>query len=155
MAEETDTKQGVTQPEVADKKIRKSAIVPHPSATVKPASTSAVGLSAATMPGSATLDIEVDHKFAEAKLSIWVDDRLSYTRTLEGTDKKHLVLFHHVQGHEIHAMPIPAGSHRLRVQVTSGENSSDQSVTGDFSSGSEKLLQVSVDKRGVMNLNLE
>lgn len=155
VAEETDTKLGVTQPEVADKKIRKSAIVPHPSATVKPASTSAVGLSAATMPGSATLDIEVDHKFAEAKLSIWVDDRLSYTRTLEGTDKKHLVLFHHVRGHEIHAMPIPAGSHRLRVQVTSGENSSDQSVTGDFSSGSEKLLQVSVDKRGVMNLNLE
>jgi hypothetical protein len=41
------------------------------------------------------------------------------------------------------------------VQVTSGDNSSDQSVTGDFSSGSEKLLQVSVDKRGVMNLNLE
>jgi serine/threonine-protein kinase len=145
----------VTQPEAVSKKVSKSAVLPHPSAIVKLASTSAAGLPAATIPGSATLDIEVDHKFAEAKLSIWVDDRLSYTRTLEGTDKKHLVLFHHVQGHEIHAMPIPAGSHRLRVQVTSGDNSSDQSVTGDFSSGSEKLLQVSVDKRGVMSLNLE
>ena len=156
VVEETATKQeAATQPEVVSKKIRKSAAVSHPSATVKPASTSVAGLPAATSAGSATLDIEVDHKFAEAKLSIWVDDRLSYTRTLEGTDKKHLVLFHHVQGHEIHAMPIPAGSHRLRVQVTSGDNSSDQSVTGDFSSGSEKLLQVSVDKRGVMNLNLE
>jgi serine/threonine-protein kinase len=154
--EETATKQeAAPQPEVVSKKIKKSAAVSHPAATVKPASTSVAGLPAATSPGSATLDIEVDHKFAEAKLSIWVDDRLSYTRTLEGTDKKHLVLFHHVQGHEIHAMPIPAGSHRLRVQVTSGDNSSDQSVTGDFSSGSEKLLQVSVDKRGVMNLNLE
>ena len=156
VVEETATKQeAATQPEVVSKKIRKSAAVSHPAATVKPASTSVAGLPAATSAGSATLDIEVDHKFAEAKLSIWVDDRLSYTRTLEGTDKKHLVLFHHVQGHEIHAMPIPAGSHRLRVQVTSGDNSSDQSVTGDFSSGSEKLLQVSVDKRGVMNLNLE
>ena len=144
-----------TQPEVVSKKIRKSAAISHPAATLKPASTSVAGSAAATSPGSATLDIEVDHKFAEAKLSIWVDDRLSYTRTLEGTDKKHLVLFHHVQGHEIHAMPIPAGSHRLRVQVTSGDNSSDQSVTGDFSSGSEKLLQVTVDKRGVMSLNLE
>ncbi len=156
VVEETATRQeAATQPEVVSKKIRKSAAVSHPSATVKPASTSVAGLPAATNPGSATLDIEVDHKFAEAKLSIWVDDRLSYTRTLEGTDKKHLALFHHVQGHEIHAMPIPAGSHRLRVQVTSGDNSSDQSVTGDFPGGSEKLLQVSVDKRGVMNLNLE
>lgn len=158
VVEDKATKQAtVSQPEAVSKKIkiRKSAALQHPSATVKPASTSAAGLPVAPIPASATLDIEVDHKFAEAKLSIWVDDRLSYTRTLEGTDKKHLVLFHHVQGHEIHAMPIPAGSHRLRVQVTSGDNSSDQSVTGDFSSGSEKLLQVSVDKRGVMNLNLE
>ncbi|MFZ0294681.1 MAG: serine/threonine-protein kinase [Candidatus Sulfotelmatobacter sp.] len=153
---ETVTKQeAITQGEIVSKKISRSAALPYSSATVTPTSTSAAGWPAATIPGSATLDIEVDHKFAEAKLSIWVDDRLSYTRTLEGTDKKHLVLFHHVQGHEIHAMPIPAGSHRLRVQVTSGDNSSDQSVTGDFSSGSEKLLQVSVDKRGVMNLNLE
>ncbi|MGB8985386.1 MAG: protein kinase [Candidatus Sulfotelmatobacter sp.] len=160
VVEDKATKQPtVTQPEAVNKKIKirksASATVTHPSATVKPASTSAAGLSVAPIPASATLDIEVDHKFAEAKLSIWIDDRLSYTRTLEGTDKKHLVLFHHVQGHEIHAMPIPAGNHRLRVQVTSGDNSSDQSVTGDFSSGSEKLLQVSVDKHGVMNLNLE
>ncbi len=157
VVEEIVTKQPtVTQPEaVGEQLIRKSAAVTHPSATVKPASASAAGLSVAPIPASATLDIEVDHKFAEANLSIWVDDRLSYTRILEGTDKKHLVLFHHVQGHEIHAMPISAGSHRLRVQVTSGDNSADQSVTADFSSGSEKLLQVSVDKRGVMNLNLE
>jgi hypothetical protein len=80
---------------------------------------------------------------------------LSYTRTLEGTDKKHLVVFHHVQGHEIHAMQITPGNHHLRVQVTSGANSSDQTVTGDFSSGTEKLLRISFDKRGEMNLNLE
>jgi hypothetical protein len=101
------------------------------------------------------LDVEVDHKFAEAHLSIWVDGRLSYTRTLEGTDKKRLVLFHHVQGHEIHAMQIQPGGHHLRVQVTSGAHSSDQIVTGEFSSGSEKLLRISFDKRGEMNLNLQ
>jgi serine/threonine-protein kinase len=106
-------------------------------------------------PVPATLDVEVDHKFAEAKLSIWIDDRLSYTRTLEGTDKKRLVLFHHVEGHEIHAMQIPPGNHHLRVQITSGDNSSDQSVTGDFASGNERLLRVYFDKRGEMNLSLE
>jgi serine/threonine-protein kinase len=104
---------------------------------------------------AATLDVEVDHKFAEAHLSIWVDGNLSYTRTLEGTDKKRLAVFHHVQGHEIHAMQITPGTHHFRVQVTSGTNSSDQIVTGDFASGNEKLLRISFDKRGEMNLNLE
>ena len=67
----------------------------------------------------AMLEIEVDHKFAEAHLSIWVDDSLTYTRVLEGTDKKRLVVFHHVQGHELHAMQVSHGKHRLRVRVTS------------------------------------
>ncbi len=103
----------------------------------------------------ATLNIEVDHKFAQADLSIWVDGQLSYTHTLEGTDKKRLVVFHRVQGHEIHAMQIAAGNHHLRVKVSSDANSSDQIISGDFPGGGEKLLRISFDKRGVMNLNLE
>jgi serine/threonine-protein kinase len=130
-----------------------AAVSPDRAVPVKPPAQSSPAESAAQAP--ATLDVEVDHKFAEAHLSIWVDGRLSYTRTLEGTDKKRLVLFHHVQGHEIHAMQIQPGSHHLRVQVTSGAHSSDQIVTGEFSSGSEKLLQISFDKRGEMNLNLQ
>jgi serine/threonine-protein kinase len=144
----------VTKP-ATDRHTRKIATMQHPATPAKLTGTGSHEVMATTIAAPATLDIEVDHKFAEAKLSIWVDDRLSYTRTLEGTDKKHLVLFHHVQGHEIHAMQIPAGTHHLRVQITAGENSSDQSVTGDFSSGSEKLLRVFFDKRGEMNLNLE
>jgi len=68
----------------------------------------------------ATLQIEVDHKFAQARLSIWVDEALTYTRALEGTDKKRLGVFHHVEGHELHLMRVPPGKHRLRVRVTSG-----------------------------------
>src|ERR1039458_1214257 len=92
----------------------------------------------------ATLEIEVEHKFAEAHLSIWVDDRLAYTHLLEGTDKKHLVVFHHVQGHEFHAMQVSPGKHRLRVQVTSDGASYDQSATveGEFASGQENVLQI-------------
>jgi serine/threonine protein kinase len=104
---------------------------------------------------ASTLDIEVDHKFAEAHLSIWVDGQLSYTRTLEGLDKKRLVLFHHVQGHQIHSMQVPPGNHHLRVQVTADANSFDQMITGDFSGGNEKLLRISFGKRGEMTLNLE
>jgi len=113
----------------------------------------------------ATLEIEVDHKFAEAHLSIWVDDTLTYTRVLEGTDKKHLVVFHHVQGHALHAMQVSPGKHRLRVQVTSGSDADapagvlkyDQSafVDGEFTSGQENVLSITFNKHGEINLSLQ
>jgi serine/threonine protein kinase len=106
----------------------------------------------------ATLEIEVEHKFAEAHLSIWVDGNLSYTHLLEGTDKKHLVVFHHVQGHEFHAMQILPGKHLLRVQVASGADSNNDkssTVTGEFASGAEKMLQIHFDKHGEMDLTLQ
>jgi hypothetical protein len=104
------------------------------------------------------LEIEVEHKFAEAHLSIWVDGNLSYTHLLEGTDKKHLVVFHHVQGHEFHAMQILPGKHLLRVQVASGADSNNDkssTVTGEFASGAEKMLQIHFDKHGEMDLTLQ
>jgi hypothetical protein len=105
----------------------------------------------------AMLEIEVEHKFAAAKLSIWVDDRLTFTHPLEGSDKKRLVLFHKVQGHEFHAMQVPAGKHSLRVRVQSGTDSYDQSgtVAGEFVSGKENLLQISFSKKGEMQVSLQ
>jgi serine/threonine protein kinase len=105
----------------------------------------------------ATLDIEIEHKFTEAQLSIWVDSHLSYTHALEGTNKKHLVVFHSVQGHEFHAVEIPAGDHQLRVRVTSDANRVDKSATiaGKFASGKEKLLKIHFDKQGEMTVSLE
>ena len=123
------------------------------SPTVSPATPPAT--SPATSP--ATLEIDVEHKFAEAHLSIWVDDRLTYTHLLEGTDKKHLIVFHHVQGHEFHAMQVSPGKHSLRVQVTSVGAGYDQSATvaGEFASGQECVLRISFDKHGEMNLSLQ
>jgi tRNA A-37 threonylcarbamoyl transferase component Bud32 len=121
----------------------------------------------------ATLEIEVDHNFAEAHLSIWVDDNLTYTRVLAGTDKKRLVVFHRVQGHELHAMQLPPGKHRLRVRITSGEDAAadtvaatgapsgvptyDQSafVDGDFASGQESVLSINCNKHGEITLTLQ
>jgi hypothetical protein len=119
------------------------------------------------------LEIEVDHNFAEAHLSIWVDDNLTYTRVLAGTDKKRLVVFHRVQGHELHAMQLPPGKHRLRVRITSGEDAAadtgadtgapsgvptyDQSafVDGDFASGQESVLSINCNKHGEITLTLQ
>jgi hypothetical protein len=106
---------------------------------------------------TATLEIEVDHKFAEAQLSIWVDDTLSYTHELEGTAKKRLVVFHHVEGHELHAMQVSPGKHRLRVRVTSDDPTYDHSafVTTDLTSGQEGTLRVTFNKHGDINLTLQ
>ena len=100
----------------------------------------------------------MEHRFAEAQLSIWVDDRLTYTHQLEGTDKKHLVVFHHVQGHEFHAMQVSPGKHSLKVQVTSdGVSTYDQSATvaGEFVSGQENMLRINFSKHGEINLSLQ
>ena len=110
----------------------------------------------ATHAAPAMLEIEVDHNFSEAHLSIWVDDRLSFTHALEGKEKKRLVVFHHVQGHEFHAMQVPAGKHTLRVQVT--PDSSDEqagTVQAEFASGSEKLLHIQFDKNDKMTLDVQ
>ena len=109
----------------------------------------------------ATLEIEVEHKFPAAHLSIWVDDHLTYTHLLTGNDKKTLGVFHHVAGHEFHAMQIAAGKHRLRVQVTamaapgSAPYEGSASLEGVFSGGQENMLHVIFAKNGEMNLRLE
>ncbi len=106
---------------------------------------------------SAMLEIEIEHKFADAHLSIWVDDSLTYTHPLQGTDKKHMVVFHRVQGHEFHAVQVSPGKHVLRVEVASGGAISNQSamVTGEFASGRENVLRINFDKHGKMILSLQ
>jgi hypothetical protein len=145
-----------TLPTPTLKDIPKAVVVERTQAPATSAARANSRVASAVAP-SATLLIEVDHRFAEAKLSVWVDDRLTYTHMLEGTDKKRLVVFRHVQGHEVHAIQLSAGKHRLRVEVAPGGGVSDQSasVAGEFNGGRENVLQVNFDKSGEMNLTLQ
>ncbi len=106
---------------------------------------------------AALLEIEVDHKFVDAHLSIWVDDLLTYTHALEGIEKRHLVMFHQVEGHEFHAVQIPPGKHLLKVRVSSGGGLAEQAATirGKFASGKETKLRINFDNSGKMNLSLQ
>ncbi len=120
----------------------------------------APAVSAAPLP-TATLAIEVDHKFSEAQLSIWVDDQLSYSHALQGTDKKRLGVFHHVQGHEVHTIQLPSGKHTFRVQVTAeaAENSpaldKSTALTGEVAGGKETVLHIGFDKHGEIKAALQ
>jgi eukaryotic-like serine/threonine-protein kinase len=142
-------------PVAAIRKTPKPRLRPSPPAVTE--ASLPVSAPAAPAPEPATLEIEVEHRFQQADLSIWVDGRLSYTHGLEGSDTKHLVLFHRVQGHEFHAVQISPGKHALRVEVDSDPKTGEHSATisGEFSSGQEKMLRIQFDKRGEMSVKLE
>jgi eukaryotic-like serine/threonine-protein kinase len=142
----------MSEPPVS-KPARRSTIV----ASRAPSGKASHSSSEAPSVSPAMLEIEVDHKFAEAQLSIWVDETLSFTHQLEGAQKKHLVVFHRIQGHEFHAVQIAPGKHMLRVRVSSEKDNFDQSATveGDFAVGAEKMLRVQFSKNGQMSLTLE
>jgi serine/threonine protein kinase len=109
----------------------------------------------------ALLGIEVEHRFPAAYLSIWVDEQLAYTRLLSGNDKKTLGVFHHVAGHEFHAMQISPGKHHLRVQVTAEASSGSPafdgsaSLDGELSGSHENMLHVIFLKNGELSLTLQ
>jgi tRNA A-37 threonylcarbamoyl transferase component Bud32 len=129
---------------------------PVPAERTYPSPAKAARANSPTVPPAA-LDIEVEHNFTAAHLSLWVDDHPIYTHLLAGTDKKRLVVFHGVQGRESHAMQLTPGKHRVRVRVVSGVDSYDQSgtVAGEFASGKKKVLRIHFNKHGEMNLSLQ
>jgi serine/threonine-protein kinase len=112
-------------------------------------------------PALATLGIEIEHTFPAAHLTIWVDDRMAFTHLISGNDKKTLGVFHHVAGHEFHAVQVTAGKHKLRVQVIAAAGSggsaynASANLDGDFLVAQENMLHITFSKTGAMNLVLQ
>jgi serine/threonine protein kinase len=104
----------------------------------------------------AIVGIEVEHSFAAGKLTIWVDSKVAFSHSLESINKKHLVVFHRLEGHEFYSMHIPSGTHLVRADVASDQGSNDQSasITENFS-GQDGTLLIAFDKRGKLNLSLQ
>ena len=92
-----------------------------------------------------SLGIQIDHHFAKGKVSVWVDRQLAYSHVLLGENRKHLGLFHRVEGHESGAMQVPVGKHRLRVRVHSDAHDRSQTISASFSAGHAETLSVSFE----------
>jgi eukaryotic-like serine/threonine-protein kinase len=105
-----------------------------------------------------TLRISVEHHFGTARLSVWIDEKLTYSYSLRGAVKKRMLLLKGVQGYFSDSVEVPGGEHLIRVRVLSADNSYDQSgsIRGTFAPGSQKLLTTQFDKnnRG-MRLSLQ
>lgn len=103
-----------------------------------------------------TLELAVQHQFKDATLFVWVDDKLTLTRPLHGTNQKHLVVFNGLRGAESETLKIPAGQHTIRVRALSADETVDLSrtVSGEFVGGGDKSLQVSIERHNtVMRLS--
>ncbi len=96
----------------------------------------------------ATLKIEVQHHFADGKLSLWVDEKLAYSTDLHGEAKRHLAVFHGVDGSKFAEVSVPPGPHTLRVNGQSNSLDFDESktITASFTTGDEKILHVNFEK---------
>ena len=93
-----------------------------------------------------TLDIHIEHRFSEADLSVWVDDKLTYDQPLRGQAKKHWNPF---RGHieETESMRIASGKHRVRIRVRSTPDKYEQTETivGSFAKNHPETLQISFE----------
>jgi serine/threonine protein kinase len=107
---------------------------------------------------NAILQIEFEHHFADALASIWLDNSLVYSHSLQGESKKRAIVFRKVEGHEFGAIAVSAGKHRLRVRIQSAAVAYDQSRTipDAFIRGSENRLRIVCDnKKRVLQLSLQ
>jgi hypothetical protein len=99
----------------------------------------------------ASLHLTLQHGFRSADFSLWVDGDLAYSGKLRGSTKKKFGLIPgSVYGRLSEIVPISSGTHRIPVQVKSEDGSTQQdSLTGDFSSNSERELSVSARPNGL------
>jgi serine/threonine protein kinase len=118
----------------------------------------------ATRPGvpkqtvaSSSLQIRIEHHFAAGNLSIWVDDKLAYTSSLQGKVKKRVVVFKGIEGYKTDSIKVDAGDHRIRVHVRAEDDSYDQSSTiaGGLPQDGERVLHIQCDKHKEMRLTLQ
>ncbi len=98
-------------------------------------------------PGSMGIDIE--HPFAEAEASVWIDDRLVFSKELHGESRRKLLLFRQVKGEVSEKISVLPGKHQVKVRIQSAEDHYDESRTTSqsFAPGTLKTLDIKCDKR--------
>ena len=97
----------------------------------------------------ADLQIDVQHPFAQAELTIWLDNRAVYTHLLHGEETTHALVFHEIRGHGSDNLRVSAGLRQIHVRVHTPDGAYDQSktITGMFAPNSQRKLHVVCDKR--------
>ncbi len=97
------------------------------------------------------------HPFESARLTIWVDGRLTQTATLAGggTKRKHLVFKENQLGSFTQNLLLPAGHHVLKVRVWASGYDQINEIKGTVAPQGENELRISFGKTEARNLYLQ
>ena len=109
------------------------------------------------VPSDAMLQVEVEHHFSDATVSVWVDNSLVYTQPLLGKKQRHGLVFRKVVGHQFQVVRVTAGKHQVRVRVESPVDAYDQSkiASMEFVPGVSLLRIICGDKADGLQLDFK
>ncbi len=100
----------------------------------------------------ASVEVALEHHFAEAEMQVWVDGKLEFTTATRGENKKHLFgLKSGIDGRESHEIRFASGEHEIRVRVSAKGEQYDETGTirSTFLDSRRSVLQVRCSKRGI------
>lgn len=95
---------------------------------------------------SSTLQLQVQHHLASATLRLWADGRLIYTHALRGEATKHLVVFKKLEGTDKDALKLPAGKHKIKVEVEADGYDQSSTIQANLSHDEPHVLAVRCEK---------
>ena len=95
---------------------------------------------------SSTLQLQVQHHLTSGTLRLWSDGRLIYTHALHGEASKRLVVFKKVEGTDKDALKLPAGKHKIKVEVEADGYSQSSTIEANLSHNQPQVLEVRCNK---------
>jgi hypothetical protein len=98
----------------------------------------------ATAPSS-TLEVEIEHRFKDGKISVWVDGSLEYVHSLRSEGTRHFLIFQRTRHRVSQKLSLSPGMHRIGVRAQSQPDAYDQhrEVSCTLAPGTQKILRVS------------
>jgi serine/threonine protein kinase len=109
-------------------------------------------IEAATAGKPTSLQLALQHNFAQAVISVWVDDQLAFSGIAHGAAKKRLfVLRGNIEGKELHEIRLLSGAHEIKVRVHTPDSQYDSSgsVRGNFLENQHAVLEIRCNKHGI------
>ena len=105
----------------------------------------------------ASLHIRLEHRFPAAQVLVWVDDKLAYKESVDGTVKRRMRMFKTVEGYKSGSVQLASGEHRIRVRVQSADNSYDRTgtITAVVPQKGERQLKIDCTNRKQIQLAIE
>jgi hypothetical protein len=92
----------------------------------------------------ARLAIDFDHHLKSGTLEVWVDDMLVLEETIEGRVTQRVLSFRLRKGSVQQTLDVTPGPHEVRVQVSWDGRRRSARVSGMFTSGATRRLEISV-----------